>query len=84
MRLKRPATLLLALVLSGCAAAVMQGNEKTVVIGKMSVLSLEEAQPLAEAHCAEYGKRAELQHAGTRDMYFRCVAPQTPDDQPAE
>lgn len=72
MDLKLGASLIASLLLSACAASVISGNRSVVVIGKLGVLSVEEAQPLAEAHCAAYGKRAELDHAGTRDMYFRC------------
>lgn len=68
--------LLLALLLSGCAArlvpAGITGNEAFVSVS--NVWNAKQALPYAEKHCSQYGKIARMKQAEGYSVVFDCVS----------
>jgi hypothetical protein len=60
-----------AIALSGCASQLpVTGNETSVVIGGTADVAT--AFPLAEKHCANYGKVAHFKHVEGFRVEFDC------------
>jgi hypothetical protein len=63
--------LLLAVVVTGCSIALrVTGNETSVLIAPTADQG--EAFPLAERHCAKYGKVAHFSHMEGFRQVFDC------------
>ena len=69
--------ILVALVLSGCAAEVISSSPRSVVV-KASIIKPQEAQNLASAECAKHGRYAQLKARpdpeGPPQWLFDCVS----------
>jgi len=69
----RAAILLLAL--AGCGPSIVSATPRSVTLNRVNQMTVEEATGKAQAHCAQYGRDAELVPDAHQDgiATFKCV-----------
>lgn len=68
-------TLILALLLAGCAGSPVHGGTENTVTVSWARVGMAGALDSAEAHCSKFGRHA--QFAGKQDfwLFYNCVKP---------